>query len=80
MMPESEMPSLARGQAPIPVATSSPAVISENHVPMANIPEGISVLDVAKVGAGVIAAPVREALTNYDRMKKILEASKGKRY
>jgi len=37
-------------------------------------------LDIAKVGGGVIAAPVQAALTDYGRMKKILEASKGKRY
>ena len=60
--------------------TSHAAMLSEGHAPLSNIPEGVSVLDVAKVGDGVIAAPVKEALTNYDRMRKILEASKSKRY
>jgi hypothetical protein len=60
--------------------TSQAAMLSEGHAPLANIPEGVSVLDVAKVGGGVIAAPVQAALTDYGRMKKILEASKGKRY
>ncbi len=84
MMSESELPSFARGQRELPTVpppSAAPAeVIREDHVPLSNIPDGVSVLDVARVGAGVIAAPVQEALTNYDRMKKILEASKGKRY
>ena len=60
--------------------TSTATMLSEGHAPLSNIPDGVSVLDVAKMGGGIIAAPVVEALTNYDRMKKILEASKGKRY
>jgi hypothetical protein len=60
--------------------TSNATMLSEGHAPLSNIPDGVSVLDVAKMGGGVIAAPVVEALTNYDRMKKILDASKGKRY
>jgi hypothetical protein len=39
---------------------------------------GVSALDVAR--AGITPPAVTEALTNYDRMKKILEQSKGKRY
>ena len=60
--------------------TSHAAMLSEGHAPLENIPDGVSVLDIAKVGGGVIAAPVQAALTDYGRMKKILEASKGKRY
>ena len=82
MMNESELPSFARGQkeiSSIPTPNAAPApVISENHVPLSNIPDGISALDVAR--AGMTPAPITEALTNYDRMKKILDASKGKRY
>ena len=66
------------GQLIQPVSQAT--MLSEGHAPLSNIPEGVSVLDVAKVGEGVIAAPVKEALTNYDRMRKILEASKTKRY
>ena len=83
MMTESELPSFARESkkmSSVPQQQATPQVIRENHVPMSNIPDGISVLDVAKLGAGVIAAPVQEALTNYDRMKKIFDASKGRRY
>jgi hypothetical protein len=58
--------------------TSTTAILSEGHVPLSNMPEGVSALDVAK--AGLTPAPITEVLTNYDRMKKILEASKGKRY
>ena len=66
------------GQIVQPVSQAT--MLQEGHAPLSNIPDGVSVLDVAKMGGGVIAAPVQEALTNYDRMKKILEASKGKRY
>jgi hypothetical protein len=60
--------------------TSQAAMLSEGHAPLSNIPDGVSVLDVAKIADGVIAAPVQAALTDYGRMKKIFEASKGKRY
>jgi len=76
MMAESEMPAFARGQAPIS-STSAPVSIRKNHVPMSAIPEGISALDVAR--AGMTTPAITEALTNYDRMKKILESSKGRR-
>ena len=80
MMPEAEMPAFARGMPAMPSmpAGAAPAPISENHVPLAAIPEGVSALDVAK--AGITTPAVTEALTNYDRMRKILEQSKGKRY
>ena len=55
-------------------AGQPPAPISENHVPLAAIPEGISALDVAR--AGIVPPAVTEALTNYDRMKQILTQSK----
>lgn len=70
--------SVDMGQIVQPVSQAT--MLSEGHAPLSNIPEGISALDVAKVSNGVIAAPVKEALTNYDRMKKILDASKSKRY
>ena len=60
--------------------TTHATMLAEGHAPLSNIPEGVSVLDVAKIGEGVIAAPVQAALTDYGRMKKILDASKGKRY
>ena len=47
------------------------------HAPLSAIPEGVSALDVAR--AGMTPPAVTEALTNYDRMKKILEASKSRR-
>ena len=80
MMPEAEMPAFARGMPAMPAmpAGQAPAPVSENHVPLAAIPEGVSALDVAR--AGITTPAVTEALTNYDRMKKILEQSKGKRY
>jgi hypothetical protein len=58
------------GQPPVP--------IREDHVPLADIPQGVSALDVAR--AGVAPAAVTEALTNYDRMKQILNHSKEKRH
>ena len=83
MMAESELPSFARGvkelpSVPQPQQSAPAAAIREDHVPLSNIPDGISALDVAR--AGMVPAPVTEALTNYGRMKKILDASKGKRY
>lgn len=48
-----------------------------NHTPMEAIPQGVSALDVAK--AGMVPAPVTEALTNYGRMKAVLDASKKRR-
>lgn len=80
MMPETEMPSFARNMsAGIPIGT--PPVLREGqestHAPLSALPEGISALDVAKTG--MIPPAVTEVLTNYDRMKKVLEASKGRR-
>jgi hypothetical protein len=66
------------GMPPAVPQGHSPSPIRENHVPLASIPEGISALDVAK--SGVAPPAVTEALTNYDRMKQILEQSKGKRH
>ena len=79
MMPEAEMPAFARGMPNMPAPVShAPVVPREGQdAPLAAIPEGISALDVAK--AGITTPAVTEALTNYDRMKKILEASKGRR-
>lgn len=63
----------------LPVGT--PPVLVEGrestHAPLAAIPQGISALDVAK--SGMAPAPVTEALTNYGRMKAVLEASKKRR-
>lgn len=83
MMNESELPSFARNMPDMKMAPqSSPATvpIREGQAPMAALPEGVSALDVARAGMLPQGAAVTEALTNYDRMKKILEASKGKRY
>lgn len=83
MMTESELPSFARNMPDMKMAPqSSPATvpIREGQAPMAALPEGVSALDVARAGMLNEAPAVAEALTNYDRMKKILEASKGKRY
>ena len=46
-------------------------------MPPGAISGGISALDVAK--SGVTSPAITEVLTNYDRMKKILAASKGRR-
>ena len=80
MMPEAEMPTFARGMPNMPTlpVAQPAAIIRDDHVPLASVPEGVSALDVAR--AGITTPAVTEALTNYDRMKKILEASKGKRY
>ena len=86
MMSEAEMPSFARGTSQMPagagIPVGRPPVLQEGqestHAPLSSISEGISALDVAR--AGMTTPAVTEALTNYDRMKKILEASKGKRY
>lgn len=77
----STMPSPSELAAAASIPVSAPPVLAEGqesrHVPMAAMPEGVSVLDVAK--AGMVPEGVSEALTNFDRMKKILEQSKGKR-
>jgi hypothetical protein len=73
------MPAAGPGPMMPPPQASRPIIPREGQdAPLAAIPEGISALDVAR--AGVAPPAVTEALTNYDRMKKILEASKGKRY
>lgn len=79
MMTEAEMPSFARGMPAGGVSPQeqSPSPIQEGHMPLAAIPEGVSALDVAR--AGITPPAVTEALTNYDRMKKILDASRGRR-
>lgn len=61
---------------------AGPSVLREGeespHAPMGEIPQGVSVLDVAK--AGMVPKPVTEALTNFNRMKQVLEASKKRRF
>lgn len=78
MMPETELPSFARGMSNVP--TARPQVLQEGqesgHVPMESIPEGLSALDVAAL---VTPAPVARAMTDFSRMRAILEASKGRR-
>lgn len=63
----------------LPVGT--PPILVEGrestHAPLSAIPQGISALDVAK--SGMAPAPVTEALTNYGRMKAVLDASKKRR-
>lgn len=88
MMPETEMPAFARDMPTMPhpaavskapnmnIPVSQPSM-SESHVPMAALPQGLSALDVARA---VTPAPVAEAMTNFARMRAVLEASKGKRY
>lgn len=79
MMPEAEMPAFARGMPNMPAPVSHAPVIPREgqDAPLAAISEGVSALDIAR--AGMTTPAVTEALTNYDRMKKILEASKGRR-
>lgn len=87
MMPDAEIPSVSRmpvmpGLASgVPVA--NPPVLVEGrestHAPMESLPSEISALDVAR--AGMVSNPaVTQALTNFDRMKKILQQSKGPRH
>lgn len=77
---------IAMAQNPAEMAGGSipvgrPPVLTEGqestHAPLSAIPDGISALDVAK--AGMTPAPVAEALTNYSRMKAVLDASKKRR-
>jgi hypothetical protein len=75
MMTEAEMPTFARGEAPM-VPVSAPST-SDGHAVMAALPEGLSALDVAKA---VTPPAVANAMTDFSRMRKVLEMSKGKRY
>jgi hypothetical protein len=69
------MPGQTPGPMPsIPISAPS---ISDGHAPMAALPEGLSALDVAKA---VTPAPVAEAMTNFARMKAVLDASKKRRF
>jgi len=76
------MPSPMELAATTNIPISAPPVLSEGqesrHAPMSALPEGISALDVAK--AGMVPEAVTSVLTNFDRMKKILEQSKSKRH
>jgi len=76
--PTMPLPSKPVG-SPIPIGRPPMLVEGQesNHAPLAAIPDGVSALDVAK--AGMTSAPVAEALTNYSRMKAVLEASKKRR-
>jgi hypothetical protein len=56
---------------------SQQQLMSESHIPMATIPEGVSVLDVAR--RVPLAAPVAKALTkNYSEMMKLVDKKRGK--
>ena len=77
MMSESEMPSFARGIPTMPNVPVSAPSTSEGHAVMAALPEGLSALDVAKA---VTPPAVASAMTDFSRMRKVLEMSKGKRY
>lgn len=74
-------PGMPAGGSEMSIPIGQPPMLREGqestHVPLSAIPDGISALDVAR--AGMTSPAVTEALTNYDRMKKILEASKGRR-
>lgn len=78
MMSESEVPAFARGMPTMPssIPVSAPST-SEGHAVMAALPEGLSALDVAKA---VTPPAVANAMTDFSRMRKVLEMSKGKRY
>lgn len=77
MMTEAEMPSFARGMPTMPNVPVSAPSTSEGHAVMAALPEGLSALDVAKA---VTPPAVASAMTDFSRMRKVLEMSKGKRY
>ena len=63
------------GHAPMPLPR--PPVLSESHVPMSDIPQGVSALDVARQVP--LAQPVAHALTkNYSQMMKLIDKKKGK--
>ncbi len=78
----SPSPSMAVGPEFMPTMAPRQAVSliegqESNHVPMADIPQGISALDVARQVP--IAAPVAQALTkNYSAMMKLIDKKKGK--
>jgi hypothetical protein len=59
----------------MPMPSPRPTVMSENHVPMSDIPEGVSALDVARQVP--LAQPVAQALTkNYSQMMKLIDKKK----
>jgi hypothetical protein len=83
---ESSEPSFMRN---VPTPTVNPShiqmtppvsqqqLMSESHIPMSTIPEGVSVLDVARQVP--MAAPVAKALTkNYSAMMKLIDKKAGK--
>lgn len=81
MMPTEDTiePSFSKNIPSIPI--SRPPVLAEgqisNHTPMAAIPEGVSVLDVARQIP--LEGSVAKALTrNYSQMLKIIDKKKGK--
>lgn len=75
----SMQPQMHRHVPQVPI--SKPPVLAEgqvsNHAPMAELPQGVSVLDVARTGAAPEA--VTGALTrNYSQMMKLIDKKKGK--
>ena len=74
-------PGMPAGGSETSIPIGQPPMLREGqestYAPLSAIPDGISALDVAR--AGITPPAVTEALTNYDRMRKILEASKGRR-
>lgn len=65
------------GHAPMPMQRPSSTIMSESHIPMAEIPQGVSALDVARQVP--LAQPVAQALTkNYSQMMKLIDKKRGK--
>jgi hypothetical protein len=81
MVPDSELPSFSRiptmPGASVPISKPPPLIEGREstHAPMAEIPSGISVLDVARQVP--LAAPVAQALTkNYSAMMKLVDSKR----
>lgn len=84
MMDESELPSFARNMPSMPgvnpdIPLAQPPALMESQasLPIAAMGE-VSALDVAR--AGMVPGAAGAALTNFDRMRKILQQSKGPRH
>jgi hypothetical protein len=83
MVDNSDIPSLSRMPSPmgeLPIKRVSPLVENRGNdqIPMANIPLGVSVLDVARQIP--LQAPVAKALTrNYSAMMKLIDTKKAKK-
>jgi hypothetical protein len=88
MEPMSEEPSFLKGVpdirnmipsgAPVATSISQPELLNDNHVPLAELPEGVSVMDM-KPAIAQAAPSVAKALTrNYSETMKLIDKKRGK--